>query len=70
MEQTPTFRCKKDYKQLGASKGDIIKMSPASVEEMEADERFIGWRDFFIEVSLDEEILLLNSVQKSAIEEK
>lgn len=61
MEQTPTFQCKKDYKPLNALKGDVIKMSPASVEELDGDERFVGWRKNFNELSLEEELLLIKN---------
>lgn len=61
MEQTPTFQCVKNYKGLNAKKGDVIKMSPSSLKEIDKDERFVGWRDFFKELSLEEELLLIKN---------
>ena len=59
MEQTPTFRCVTDYKLLNAKKGHIIKMSQQSVEELDQDERFTGWRDSFEPIGLEEELSLI-----------
>jgi len=59
MEQTPTFRCIKKYPFLDTKKGDIIKMSEHSKEELDNDERSKNWRDFFEEISLEEELSLL-----------
>jgi hypothetical protein len=61
MKQTPTFRCINDYPALGAGKNHIIKMSPKSVEEIDKDERFKGWRKSFEEVGLEEELSLINT---------
>lgn len=58
--QTPTFRCIEDYEGLGAKKGDIIKMSFSSVEEIDKDKRFKGWKKSFEEIGLDEELSLIN----------
>ena len=61
MEQTPTFQCLKNYEHLNAKKGDVIKMSPNSLVELDEDNRFIGWRDNFKELSLDDELLLIKN---------
>lgn len=61
MEQTPTFQCHKDYPLLNAIKGDVIKMSFTSVDEIDKDKRYTGWRDYFKELSLEEELLLIKN---------
>ena len=59
MEQTPTFRMTKDFPRLGA-KGNIIKMSPKSMEEFDDDEEFDGWRDSVEAIDLKEELRILS----------
>jgi len=59
--QTPTFRCLKKYKPLNADVGEIIKMSPQSVDEINKDERFNGWKKSFEAIGLEEELSLINT---------
>jgi hypothetical protein len=59
--QTPTFRCLKAYKPLGSVKGNIIKMSPSSLKELDEDERFTGWKDNFEAIGLEEELSLIRN---------
>lgn len=61
MEQTPTFKCIKDYLPLGAEVGHIIKMSPTSMAEFDEDERFKGWRKHFVPMTLEEELLAIKT---------
>lgn len=61
MEQTPTFRCIKKHDLLHASVGDVIKMSPKSVAELDEDKRFTNWRKSFTEITLKEELSLINN---------
>lgn len=59
-EQTPTFKCiERDEELHHAEVGDIIKMSPKSLEEFDKD--YPNWRDKYVELNLDEELKELNN---------
>ena len=55
---TPTFKCIQDCDLHHAKCGEIIKMSPNSL--IEFDLLFPKWRDKYVQLTLEEELLELN----------